>query len=280
MRNRWHFVPGTDHKKVTNGAPVCIRLGSLSGVFKAHCEREGVSVNDQIRETIARALAKPDAVAILYKSPSDDERIRVSLGHLKFEFTQWCQTHGMSASEALRLLISQNLEHKIRHSAEPETSESGQAGHGVNTASRTGQAVLGDQEQAHEPSRMRLRLKPSELEAIRQLATQRRVSSQRLLTQMLRAFLLKTAAFSHQETVDMGAINLALMRIGTSLNQIAKQLNAHAIGCSSPGDAEYADFEALNLEIRQCVAQLDGHVKSCAHALALSRERWRIELKD
>ncbi len=280
MRNRWHFVPGTDHKNATNVAPVCIRLGSLSGVFKAHCEREGVSVNEQIRETIARALAKPDVIAIPRKSTSDDDRIRVSLGHLKFEFNHWCQSHGMSASAALRLLISQNLEHKIRHSAEPEFSESGQTGHGMNTDLSTGQAVLGDQEQAHEPSRLRLRLKPSELEAICVLAEKKRMSPQKLSTQILRAFLLKSAAFSHQETVDMGAVNLSLMRIGTNLNQIAKQLNAHAIDRSRPGDAVYAEFEALNLEIRQCVAQLDGHVRSCAHALALSRERWRIELKD
>ena len=278
MRNRCHFVQATDVKKATNGAPVCIRLGSLSGVFKAHCEQAGVTVSDQIRETIAQVLRKPDAVA--FESSGEGDRIRVNLGQLKSEFIQWCHSHGMSASAALRLLIAQSLELQVRHSERFQASENETNGGERTAVSRAGLAVLGDQEQAHESSRIRLRLKPSELQAISQMAEQRRTSPQRLVTQILRAFLLKTAAFSHQETVDMGAVNLSLMRIGTNLNQITKQLNAQAIGQSRPGDAAYAEFEALNLEIRRCVAQLDGHVRSCAQELALSRERWRIELQD
>ena len=68
--------------------------------------------------------------------------------------------------------------------------------------------------------------------------------------------------------------------IGNNLNQIAKQLNAQAASTSRPGEGAYSEFEATHLEIRQCLAQLDSHVKTCANALALSRERWRIELKD
>lgn len=278
MRNRCHIVQAIDVKKAASGSPVCIRLGSLSGVFKAQCEQSGVSLSDQIRETIAQVLRKPDAVAI--GLPEDDDRIRVNLGHLKSEFIQWCRSQGVSASAAIRLLIAQSLALQIRHGEQLQSSENGAGGGELTAVSGAGRVVQGDQEQAHESSRIRLRLKPSELQAISLMAEQRRTSPQRLVTQILRAFLIKAAAFSQQESLDMGAVNLSLMRIGTNLNQIARQLNAHAIGQSRPGDAAYAEFEALNLEIRRCVAQLDGHVRSCAQELALSRERWRIELKD
>ncbi len=277
MRSRWFSVQVTDTKIAANGAPICIRLGSLFGVFKAQCARQGVSINDEIRGMITRVLTHPD---LLLKTSDEDERIRVSLGPFKLEFTQWCKSRGLSSSAALRMLIAQTLEQRILSDAQPDLFQSDQTRNEPKVGSRSGQVVMGVQELEDESSRMRLRLKPSELEAVSQLAEQRRVSPQRLTMQVLRAFLLKTAAFSHQEVVDMGAVNLSLMRIGTNLNQIAKQLNAHAAGQSRPGDSAYADFEALNQEIRQCVAKLDSHVKSCAHALALSRERWRIELTD
>ena len=277
MRSRWFSVQATDTKNAASGAPICIRLGSLSGVFKAQCARQGVSVNEEIREVIARALANPDLTLNL---SNEDERIRISLGSLKNEFTQWCKSRGLSASAALRILIAHTVEQRILISVQSDLFHLDQNSNETKVGSRSGQVVLGVQELEDESSRMRLRLKTSELEAVSQLAKQRRVSPQRLVTQVLRAFLLKTAAFSHQEIVDMGAVNLSLMRIGTNLNQIAKQLNAHAASQSRPGDSAYSDFEVLNQEIRQCVATLDSHVKSCAHALALSRERWRIELKD
>lgn len=277
MRSRWFSVQATDTKNAAGGSPICIRLGSLSGVFKAQCARQGVSVNQEIRALISRVLANPD---LTLKLSDEDERIRISLGSLKLEFTQWCKSQGLSVSAALRILIAHTVEQRILISVQSDLFQSAQTSNETKVGSRSGQVVLGVQELEDESSRIRLRLKPSELKAVSQLAAKRRVSSQRLVTQVLRAFLLKTAAFSHQEIVDMGAVNLSLMRIGTNLNQIAKQLNAHAASQSRPGDSAYADFEVLNQEIRQCVAMLDSHVKSCAHELALSRERWRIELKD
>lgn len=277
MRSRWFSVSATDTQNAARGAPICIRLGSLSGVFKAQCVRHGVSVNEEIRALIARVLANPD---MTLKLSDDDERIRISLGSLKNEFTQWCKSRGLSASAALRILIAHTVEQRILISVQSDLFHLDQNSNETKVGSRSGQVVLGVQELEDESSRMRLRLRPSELEAVSQLAKQRRVTPQRLVTQVLRAFLLKTAAFSHQEIVDMGAVNLSLMRIGTNLNQIAKQLNAHAASQSLPGDSAYVDFEVLNQEIRQCLATLDNHVKSCAQALALSRERWRIELKD
>lgn len=270
-------MQATNTKLVANGAPICIRLGSLSGVFKAQCAGNGVSANDEIREMISRVLANPD---LILNRPDEDDRIRISLGAHKVEFTQWCKRRGLSVSAALRTLIAQTLEQRILKNQQPDLFQSEQSSHEQRAQSQSGQVEMGVQELADESSRMRLRLKRSELAAVTQLAEQRRVSPQRLATQVLRAFLLKTAAFSHQEIVDMGAVNLSLMRIGTNLNQIAKQMNAHAVIQSHSDGSATADLEALNQEIRQCVAQLDSQVKSCAHALALSRERWRIELKD
>lgn len=277
MLSRWCTVQAIDKNVVASAAPICIRLGSLAVVFKAQCALQGVSVNEEIRDFITRILVKPDAY--LLKVSDEDERIRVGLGSLKPEFMRWCKNQGFTASMALRTLIAQQIAHKFLNSEQAQGLNPGQQEAPIS-ASNSDQVQMGVQELAHEPSRMRLRLKPSEIEAIGQLAVQRRVSPQRLATQILRAFLLKSSVFSQQETVDMGAVNLSLMRIGSNLNQIAKQLNAHAVSQSRLGDSRPADFDAVHLEIRQCVAQLDSHVKTCAHALELSRERWRIELKD
>ncbi len=278
MRSRCSIVLATDQSAAAPTAPVSVRLGSLSGVFKAHCARSGQSASDEIRDLIAHVVHKPDALTL--KAPIEDERIRVGLGPLKAEFAQWCKGHGLKTSAAIRMLVAHKLEQLMVH-GDPAL----RAGQEISipphsSASQVSQAVQGEPEMAHETSRMRLRLKPSEQAAISALAEQRKVSAQRLATQVLRAFLLKAAVFSQQETVEMGAINLSLMRIGSNLNQIARQLNAHAAGTSSPGQAAYDEFEAMNQEIRLCIAQLDTHVRTCAHALALSRERWRIELRD
>jgi len=277
MRSRWFSVRATE-KQAANGAPICIRLGDLSGVFRVQCARRGVTVTEGVRELIASVLIDPERWVL--KVSDADERIRVVLGPLKDEFKRWCASHGLGVAAAVRGLIAQSLEHRILNGESPDLSRLGQAACFESIESSAGQVVMGVQEQAHEPSRMRLRLKPSEVEAVSRLAEQRRVSPQRLATQILRAFLLKTAVYTQQETVEMGAVNLSLMRIGTNLNQIAKQLNAHAAGQSRSSDGAHADFESLNREVRQCLVQIDGHVKSCAHELAMSRERWRIEIKD
>ena len=258
-------------------ARICIRLGSLCGVLKALCIQQDVSLNDEIRDMVAAVLAKPDAHNI---QVDDDDRIRVNLGALRADFAQWCEKCGLTEKAGLRWVVAQKFEQLIGNLKNDPQRQIPSAPAEIGLISPPGQAIVGIQEEAHEPSRLRLRLKASELEAVTRLAEQRRVSPQRLVTQLLRAFLLKSAVFSEQETVDMGAVNLSLMRIGNNLNQIAKQLNAQAVSTSRPGEGAYSEFEATHLEIRQCLAQLDCHVKTCANALALSRERWRIELKD
>lgn len=150
---------------------------------------------------------------------------------------------------------------------------------GNNSSRPQERAAVGCVQEA-EPSRLRIRLRPSELESLTKLAENRYLSTQRLVAQILRAFLLKTAVFTQQESVDLGAINLSLMRIGTNLNQIARQLNAVVASQGHLPEAETTQYQALQLEIRRCVSQLDEQVRTCAHALQLSRERWRIELKD
>lgn len=259
-------------------ARICIRLGSLCGVLKALCIQQDVSLNDEIRDMVAAVLAKPDALNL--QVMDDDDRIRVNLGALRADFAQWCKSHGLTEKAGLRWVVAQKFEQLIGSLKNDPQRQIPSAPAEIGLISPPGQAIVGIQEEAHEPSRLRLRLKASELEAVTRLAEQRRVSPQRLVTQLLRAFLLKSAVFSEQETVDMGAVNLSLMRIGNNLNQIAKQLNAQAASTSRPGEGAYSEFEATHLEIRQCLAQLDSHVKTCANALALSRERWRIELKD
>ena len=279
MRNRRCSVPAIDEAaNQTHGttkAPVCIRLGDLSELFKAHCIRKGVSPHDEIRELISRALANSNAWT--FRRSVKDERIRLALGLRKHDFDHWCKRQGLTASAAVKILIVHAVEQQIRDMDRCHAGTQMSAGETDRTPS-PGQVVMGMQET--EPSRLRIRLRPSELESLTKLAEKRHLSTQRLVTQILRAFLLKTTVFTQQESVDLGAINLSLMRIGTNLNQIARQLNAGVASQGHLPEAETTQYQALQLEIRRCVSQLDEQVRTCAHALQLSRERWRIELKD
>jgi hypothetical protein len=116
-----------------------------------------------------------------------------------------------------------------------------------------------------------LRVSDSELTQLKHLGQQRGTSVQRLIVQIIRAFLLNTHAFSSQESAELGAINLSLMRIGSNLNQIAKSLNANK---ETP-----VNGITLN-DIATCVQQINVHVQDCSKSLQLSRERWRIELRS
>lgn len=257
-------------------APVSIRLGALQAVFEASCAASDTSPGDAIRELIAQVMQSPQsqsdwATWVRSVQPAhaagDGARMRLSVGAAKEPFLQWCKEQGLSVSAALRLLLARRLADRI--TAKGLVNDPG--GRYAATAHESLPQTLvhaGQTEATHDKHRLRLRLKPSEMSAITALAEQRGLSAQAMVRKVVRAYLLQAAVFSHREVVDLGAINLALMRIGTNLNQMVRHLNAHP------------HAQPVQLEIRQCIEQINAHVKDCAQALALSRERWRIEIKD
>jgi len=274
-------VPAIDatsaDKRDPGKAPTCIRLGDLSSVFRLHCFEKGVSAQDEIRDLISRALARPHDLAL--QRPFKDDRLRVALGPRKPEFEQWCKSHGVTASTAVKILIGQALMEDIQDAQKRFSGTHQTEGHEA-AARAPGKVVQGMQDSEHHASRLRIRLRHSELHSLGLLAEKRRLSTQRLVTQVLRAFLLKAAVFTRQESVDLGAINLSLMRIGNNLNQIARRVNVSAAIRDNPAEENPDDLIVLKSEIRRCMAEIDRHVQECAHALQISRERWRIEIRD
>jgi predicted DNA binding CopG/RHH family protein len=191
------------------------------------------------------------------------ERIRFAAGDLYTPFKTLCKHHGASPNIMFKALVLQELTRLLRQGDHQRL----QANNRPTTFEAQAHVGLTDRKR----HRIGLRISNSELDQLRHLAQQRGTSVQRLIVQIIRAFLLNTNAFSPQESAALGAINLSLMRIGGNLNQIAKRLNAYK--------EQSSNVIALN-DIATCVQQINNHVRDCSRSLQLSRERWRIELRS
>jgi predicted DNA binding CopG/RHH family protein len=219
-------------------------------------ETPSESFRTLIRATITQAAPSIDKVK--------NERIRFSAGDLHDPFKAFCKQHGMTPSIMLKTIVLEELIRLL------QKAEQQQPGHqSFNSSTFDSHAHIGVTD--HKRHRVGLRVSDSELTQLQHLAQGRGTSVQRLIVQIIRAFLLNTHAFSSQESAELGAINLSLMRIGSNLNQIAKRFNANK---ETP-----LDGITLN-DIATCVQQINVHVQDCSKSLQLSRERWRIELRN
>lgn len=235
-------------------------LGDLYPLFRMMSELRQETPSESFRTLICAAITQA--------APSIDkvknERIRFSAGDLNDPFKRLCKQHGMTPSIMLKTIV---LEELIRILQKVEQQQLGYQNN--NSSIFDSHAHVGVTD--HKRHRVGLRVSDSELTQLQHLAQGRGTSVQRLIVQIIRAFLLNAHAFSSQESAELGAINLSLMRIGSNLNQIAKRLNANK---ETP-----VDVITLN-DIETCVQQINLHVQDCSKSLQLSRERWRIELRN
>ena len=234
-------------------------LGDLYPLFRMMSELRqetpSESLRALIRATITQAASNIDKVK--------NERIRFSAGDLHDPFKSLCKQHGITPSIMLKTIVLEELI-RLLQKEEPQLAHQNYDSPIFNAHAHVGVTD-------HKRHRVGLRVSDSELTQLQHLAHDRGTSVQRLIVQIIRAFLLNTHAFSSQESAELGAINLSLIRIGSNLNQIAKRLNVNK---ETP-----VDVITLN-DIATCVQQINVHVQDCSKSLQLSRERWRIELRN
>jgi hypothetical protein len=170
-------------------------------------------------------------------------QLSVVLGdELRVLFSAWCREHAITPSKKIRAML-QDLCVEVPHTEHTTTA-------GVVDIERV---------------RFHLRLPKSQFDALENIAKLRgEKSAQALAAAVLRGFLSKNPHYSASELQTLGESNYQLLRIGTSLNQIAKQLNAS--GGASTGQ-----------ELQSVAADIKAHVAKVAGYLSESNERWVIE---
>lgn len=235
-------------------------LGDLHPLFKVVSELRQKTPTESLRALISAIITQETPSIHQIKH----ERFRFSAGDLYDPFKALCKHHDVSPSVVLKALV---LEELVRLLQKEDPSHLEHPSQSSSTFDAHAHVGVTD----HKRHRVGLRVSDSELTQLQHLAQHRGTSVQRLIVQIIRAFLLNTHAFSAQESAELGAINLSLMRIGSNLNQIAKRLNASK---ETP-----VDGITLN-DIATCVQQINVHVQDCSKSLQLSRERWRIELRN
>ena len=239
-----------------------VALGDISPLFELWCQRQGLRSADAILDFVRRAV---NGVLVDFEPPKT-VTVWADAGELHDPFLQWCAERGISSSAALRSMIL----HLLLAEAQPGQAKT--EAEALPTQGGAGASMLIGQPDAQR-QRMELRLSHSEMGVLTTMAGQRKVSVQRLVLQVLRAFLLKTPAFTADEMRNLGAINLGLLRIGNNLNQITRHLHSPEAGSeASPG------MEALARELNDCIQAIRTHVDGSSAALGAARERWQIEL--
>jgi hypothetical protein len=167
-------------------------------------------------------------------------RLAVELGPLKAQWEAYCQRTGVSASEAVRLLVGREL---------------GSVSH---TAQRFVPADIGAPRQ-----RIEIRLTPNEFVALRDVADATGFSVNRWLVAMVRAQLASEPQFGQHELAVLAASNSQLAAIGRNLNQIARALNAHEL------------VEAYRLKVLETLkTEVDTHLDAVNRIIRANLDRW------
>ena len=231
-------------------------LGDLHPVLRVMSELRQETPSESLRALIRTVITQAPPRIQKVKH----ERIRFAAGDLHDSFRALCKRHSVTPSIMLKTIF---LEELIRLLQKEELQQPIPSSSSFQAHTHAGVTD-------HKRHRVGLRVSDSEFTQLQHLAQQRGTSVPRLIVQIVRAFLLNTHAFSAQESAELGAINLSLMRIGSNLNQVAKRLNASK---ETPVDGITSD------DIATCVQQINAHVQDCSKSLQLSRERWRIELR-
>jgi len=266
--------------KVKTVPSICVRLGDLHPLFEAWCAAVGSTPAEMLKQLVSEVTAgnriPVGAQSSVGEITGGYGRIRVSVGEQREAYQAWCQSMGLPQSAALRWLVATKLAAWIASQAQ------GNGGLNDRDAASSQEMppvvpCVGAVDQVYERDRLRLRLSHSEMQSLKTLAAIRNVNASRLATQVVRAYMLQASVLSPQTEVDLGAINLSLMRIGANLNQIAKHLNAN-VGAGT--DEPRSDFSAAMAdEVTRSVQMIQEHVKAVAKTLDVSRQRWRIEVR-
>ena len=239
---------------------ICVRLGDLHEIFKAVCAQQEIEPQQALKEVISEFTLQADTKN--FSATSSNLRIRFNAGEFHKPYIEVCKSKKITASAMLRRLVQNEILLKISNSTEKNK-------HNSITHTNEIKAITG----LHDPTRIRLelRLSQSEFDVLNTLAQPRKISVQKLIEKIIRAFLVKSNVLSKDEIVTLGGINLSLMRCGNNLNQIAKQLNISAPNLDG--------FQELKEELSQCIFSIEKYVRECSALLEQSNQRWALEQK-
>jgi len=259
-------------------------LGDFGTLFDAWCYRNGLSATEALQGCLASALDGVWDREIAQQSTSAAAaNIWIDASDLYEPFAAWCSKLELSTSAALRILVIQLLLDEIHKGSAQSALDFGT--HLPAQEAQHPPAALRTGKPDNQRQRKELRLSASELAVLTKLADQRHVTPQRLILQVLRAFLLKAPSFSAEEITQLGASNLALLRIGNNLNQIARKLNVGSAMDAQECGPEHTDqadltggVQATCQAIQSCVGAIHTHVDAASALLSAARERWQIEL--
>ena len=249
-----------------------VRLGDLHELFLLMCQQLDIEPQNALKDLVTHAAhastqAHPELSTLTQqKSP----RIRFSVaGDLHEQFINLCKYQDKPSGSVIRHLAQQAILAKFANTTQNKSPQ--QATNQEKALARVHVGIVDSKRE-----RIELRLTHSEFTALDALAKQRSCTSQRLIAQILRAFLLKSCTFSQEEITSLGAVNLSLMRCGNNLNQIAKHFNE-----ARTKEAAIESTELLSTQsaLTDCVREINSYVKDCAQLLQQSRHRWLIELK-
>jgi hypothetical protein len=249
-------------------------LGDIHVLFEAWCNQCAIPPSEALLGCVMEVLQEPKAFEVHLRAKKSG-RIRIDAGDLHDKFIAWCSNQNLKPSAALRTLTI-----RLLFDAMYADSKQGSLEFDATVTAHTSPVAMHAGKPDTQRERRELRLNQSELAALTAIAGQRRISLQRLILQVLRAYLLKTPAFSAAESTQMGANNLALLRIGNNLNQMARHFNAGGAPGTDSGQASAKDAYMAHVagEVLSLVTEIRAHVDASSALLSVARERWHIEL--
>jgi hypothetical protein len=159
---------------------------------------------------------------------------------LKPQWEAYCQRTGVSASEAIRLLVSQAL---------------GSIPHAVQCFAL---ADTGARRQ-----RIEIRLTLDECAALQEVAGMAGFSANRWIVAMIRAQLTSMPQFGERELITLATSNSQLAAIGRNLNQIARALNTRE-------PVEPYRFKVLET----LKSEVDDHLDVVNRVIRANLDRW------
>lgn len=194
----------------------------------------------------------PHMAAQRNPSQTRDTLLSVDLKDLKQPWLAWCQTRGLTSSEALRQLLT-------------TVTRSGAAPSSPSASPRS--PLRPHPPRRERPTRpLKVRLTASEHLALSARARRDGLLPGRWLIALLRTYLTEQPSLSQAERETLARSNQQLLALGRNLNQIAKALH------TSP-----AAHAAFRVEVIDALSQtIRAHV---AHVTALTRanlDRWEL----
>jgi len=180
--------------------------------------------------------------------------ISADLGDLKQSWLDWCESRGLTQSEALRQIV-----HKL-------TAPSAKAAKPKDELAQLDGSI-----DEGLTERIKISLKPSELAFIEARAAAEGMSPARWIVSLIRGRLSQTPQFCAAELIALAESQRELMSVGHQLSHIAKAVN----GVEGNLAGEVGPMSAQQLSELQ--ASIKAHVVVVSKLMTANIKRWSLQ---